>query len=87
MCNALQVQNFGSQPLEVMISLMDAPGFVCSNERSPSLNVPPRESSSVVWMMVATMVGHQQLPGVKLLVPKHNCALTSQPPHVLVQPF
>lgn len=70
-----------------MVSLMDAPGFVCSNERSPSLSIPGRESSSVVWMLVATAAGHQQLPGARLLLPRHNCALTTQSMHVHVQPF
>ncbi len=70
-----------------MISLMDTPGFACSNERSPSLSVPPRERASVAWSLVASMPGHQQLPGVRLLAPRHNCALTTQSPHVYVQPF
>ncbi|GLC48572.1 hypothetical protein PLESTB_000112500 [Pleodorina starrii] len=83
----LQLQNFSSTPLELMISLMDAPGFACSNERSPSLSVPPRERASVAWTLTASLPGHQQLPGVRLLAPRHNCALTTQSPHVYVQPF
>ncbi|KXZ44984.1 hypothetical protein GPECTOR_60g763 [Gonium pectorale] len=84
---SLQLQNFGSTPLELMISLMDAPGFSCANERSPSLAVPPRERSSVAWSLTATAPGHTMLPSVRLLAPRHNCALTTQNQHVYVQPL
>ncbi len=84
-----QVQNLGSAPLELMVSLMDSPGFACApaSERSPSLAVPPRERANVSWSLTATAPGHQLLPGVRLLAPKNNCALTSQSQHVFVQPF
>ncbi|GFR49515.1 hypothetical protein Agub_g11556, partial [Astrephomene gubernaculifera] len=84
---SLQLQNFSPTPLELMITLMDAPGFTCANERSPSLTVPPRERAGVSWQLVAGLPGHQLLPGVRLLAPRHNCALTTQSPHVYVQPF
>ncbi|KAG2485655.1 hypothetical protein HYH03_015627 [Edaphochlamys debaryana] len=84
---SLQLQNFGTTPLELMITLQDAPGFACANERSPSLSVPPRERAGVSWQLTASQPGHQLLPGVRLLAPRHNCALTTQSPHVYVQPF
>ncbi|PNW70671.1 hypothetical protein CHLRE_17g729700v5 [Chlamydomonas reinhardtii] len=84
---SLQLQNFGSTPLELMVSLTDSPSFACAGERSPSLTVPPRERASVSWQLTAPAAGHLALPAVRLLAPRHNCALTTQSPHVYVAPF
>ncbi|KAG2431817.1 hypothetical protein HXX76_009311 [Chlamydomonas incerta] len=84
---SLQLQNFGNSPLELMVSLTDSAAFACAGERSPSLTVPPRERASVSWQLTAPAPGHQALPAVRLLAPRHNCALTTQSPHVYVAPF
>jgi hypothetical protein len=83
----LQLHNHGPLPLELMVSLADGPGFACGGERSQSLSVPPRERSGVAWTLTAGAPGHAALPGVRLLAPRHNCALTTQSPHVFVAPF
>ena len=70
-----------------MVSLTDSPSFACAGERSPSLTVPPRERASVSWQLTAPAAGHLALPAVRLLAPRHNCALTTQSPHVYVAPF
>ncbi len=83
----MQVQNFSGAPMDLAVSLLDSKGFVLSGERTQSVSLGPRDSSTVMWLLVAHAAGHLLLPGVRVSAPRQNCALVTQSNTVFVLPF
>jgi len=84
---SLQMQNFSAQPLELSVSLLEAPGFVLSGERSQAVTVGAKDSTTVMWLLVAHASGHLQLPSARVMAIRHSYALVTQSCNVYVLPF
>ncbi|GAX76923.1 hypothetical protein CEUSTIGMA_g4370.t1 [Chlamydomonas eustigma] len=85
--NSLQVRNFSHHAVELLVSLLDSPGFVLSGERTQGLTVGPRDSGSCMWLLVAHTAGYLPLPIVRVVASRLNCTLSTQSMHVNVAPF
>lgn len=83
----LQIKNLSSAPQEVTLSVADAQGLLFQGQRQGSASVPPQDTSSISWSLVAHLQGHLQLPVVRVSAPRYGCSVVLQGGRVHVMPF
>lgn len=83
----LQIKNLSSSPQEVTLNVADAQGLLFHGQRQGSASVPPQDTSSLSWGLVAHLQGHLQLPVVRVSAPRYGCSVVLQGGRVHVMPF